>query len=145
MSALIGVFLPEGLNLQGKRQDTISFSSQYQQGRPGGITAHLNASGRLGFDKAEYMGLNVGATDVSLQMNEGLLQITPFSTTVNNGRLNFAGQADFRSKPAFFRIDRPRQIVKDIDINDKTSQKLLRYVNPLFANAVGVSGVANFN
>jgi len=145
LSALIGTFLPEGLKLQGKRRDTISFSSRYEQGQPGGFAAHLNASGRLGFDKAEYMGLNVGPTDVSLQMNEGLLQIAPFSATVNNGRLNFAGQADFRSKPALFKIDKPRQIVKDIDINDKTSQKLLRYVNPLFANAVGVSGVANFN
>ncbi len=145
IGALIGAFMPEGLKLEGKRADTISFSSKYKAGQPNGFLANLNTQAGLGFDRAEYMGLNVGATNVSLQMNEGLLEIAPFNTTVNNGQLNFAGQADFRSKPAFFRIDRPRRIVKDIDINDKTSQKLLRYVNPLFANAIGVSGVANFN
>ncbi len=34
--------------------------------------------------------------------------------------------------------------MKDIKINDQTTQKLLRYVNPIFADAVNVSGIANF-
>jgi hypothetical protein len=37
------------------------------------------------------------------------------------------------------------QIVKDIKINDQTTAKLLKYVNPIFANAFNVSGIANFN
>jgi hypothetical protein len=37
------------------------------------------------------------------------------------------------------------QIVKDIKINDATTRQLLKYVSPIFANAVNVSGIANFN
>lgn len=36
------------------------------------------------------------------------------------------------------------QIMKDIQINDETANKLLKYVNPIFANSIGVTGVANF-
>jgi len=39
----------------------------------------------------------------------------------------------------------PIQIVKDIQINNEMARKLLKYVNPVFANAVNVSGVANFH
>ena len=36
-------------------------------------------------------------------------------------------------------------IIKDIKINDATTKKLLKYVNPIFADAVDVSGIANFS
>ena len=35
--------------------------------------------------------------------------------------------------------------MKDIQINDETTRRLLAYVNPVFADAVNVSGVANFH
>jgi hypothetical protein len=35
-------------------------------------------------------------------------------------------------------------VAKDVQINKETTEKLLMYVNPIFANAVNVSGVANF-
>ncbi|UCF42994.1 MAG: hypothetical protein JSV99_10475, partial [Planctomycetota bacterium] len=56
--------------------------------------AGLNAKGRLGFERAEYMGFDFGRTEVDVQTQNGLLTIAPFSTVVNNGQLNFAGQAD---------------------------------------------------
>jgi hypothetical protein len=37
------------------------------------------------------------------------------------------------------------QIAKDIKVNDETTKRLLKYVNPIFANATNVSGIANFN
>ncbi|MHC4437588.1 MAG: hypothetical protein ACYS3S_09530, partial [Planctomycetota bacterium] len=53
--------------------------------------------------------------------------------------------ADFKQKPALFKAPKPMQIVKDIKINDATTKNLLKYVNPIFADAVNVSGIANFN
>ncbi len=37
------------------------------------------------------------------------------------------------------------QIVQDIKINDKTTKRLLKYLNPIFANATNVSGIANLS
>jgi hypothetical protein len=100
---------------------------------------------KFGFDKAQYMGLNLGPTEVDIQIQNGLLKIAPFATTVNDGQLNFAAQADFKQKPTLLKTSEPMQIVKDININVETTKRLLMYLNPIFANVANVSGIANFN
>jgi len=145
VSTIASPFLPQGLSLAGQRKDSISFASEYPAGQTQQLLTNLNTKGKLGFEKAEYMGLDFGPTEVDVQIRKGLLEIAPFSTTVNNGQLNFAAQADFKKKPTVLKTPEPIQIAKDIQINDTTTKKLLMYVNPVFANAVNVSGVANFN
>ncbi len=145
VSAIAAPYLPEDLTLQGKRKDTITFTSEYPTDQKDKLLANLNAKGKVGFDKAGYMGLDFGPTDVDIQVQNGLLNITPFTTTVNEGQFNFAGGADFKQTPSLFKAAKPMQIVKDIKVNDATTKKLLKYVNPIFADAVNVSGIANFN
>ncbi|MHC4889283.1 MAG: DUF748 domain-containing protein [Planctomycetota bacterium] len=144
VSTLAGPFLPEGLKLQGKRKDAINFTSEYPTGQTDKLLANLNTKAKLGFEKAQYMGLNFGPTEVDIQIQNGLLKIAPFSTTVNKGQFNFAAEADFKQKPTLLRTPGPIEIAKDIQINDETTRRLLMYLNPIFANAVNVSGAANF-
>ncbi len=103
------------------------------------------SSGKLGFTKAEYMGLNFGPTEAEIQIRNDLVRIGPFSTSVNNGEFNFSGEADFKQRPTLLETTGPIEIMKNIQINTETTKKLLMYLNPIFANAVSVSGVANFN
>jgi hypothetical protein len=145
VSTIAAPYLPEDLTLQGKRKDTISFISEYPTGQTDKLMPNLNAKANVGFEKAGYMGLDFGPTDVDIQVQNGLLNIAPFTTTVNEGQFNFAGGADFNQKTALFKTVKPMQMVKDIKINDATTKKLLKYVNPIFADAVNVSGIANFN
>jgi len=146
VSAIVSAFLPQGLKLAGQRQDTINFFCEYPIGQTDKLLANLNTNTtKLGFQKAQYLGLNFGPTEVDIQIQNGLLKIAPFSTSVNNGQLRFAGQADFKQKPAILRTPGPIEVAKDIQINRETTERLLMYVNPIFANAVNVSGVANFN
>ena len=145
LSTIAAPYLPQGLRLTGQRKDNITFTSQYPVNQPDKLLDNLNTSAKLGFQSAEYMGLNVGPTDVDIQVNNGLLKIVPFSTTVNNGQLNFAGEANLKGEPKIFRTPGPLQIVKNIQINDETTRRLLMYVNPVFSNAVNVTGTANFS
>ncbi len=145
MSSFASAFLPQGLSMAGKRQDTITFLSEYPAGRPDQLLANLNSKTKIGFEKAQYMGLYFGATEVDIQIRNGLLEIAPFAAAVNNGKLSFAGRADFKQTPAILKTPGPIEIAKNIQINKETTDKLLMYVNPIFANVVGVSGVANFN
>ena len=145
VSTVVGPFLPPGLKLEGKRKDTITFSSKYPTGQTEKLLANLNTKASLGFDRAHYMGLNLGPTDVNVQIKNGLMTIAPFSTRVNNGKFNFAGGIDFKQKPTLLRTPGPIEIIKDVQINDETTRKLLMYVNPIFANSFNVSGVANFS
>lgn len=137
-------FLPEGLEMAGKREHKIEFAAQYPTGQIDMLLANLNGKANLGFEKAGYMGLDFGPTEVDIQVEKGLMKIAPFSTTVNNGQLNFAAQADFNQKPTLLQTPGPIEIIKDIQINDQTAKQLLAYVNPIFANAVNVTGIANF-
>ena len=145
VSTITGPYLPQGLRLEGQRKDTISFDSTYPTDQKDKLLENLNTKAKVGFAKAQYMGLNFGATDVDFQIQNGLLKIAPFSTTVNNGQLSFASEANLKDKPSLLKTTEPIQIVKDIQINNEMARKLLKYVNPVFANAVNISGVANFN
>ncbi|MHC4271639.1 MAG: hypothetical protein ACYST2_04930, partial [Planctomycetota bacterium] len=87
ISTLTASYLPEGLNIQGQRKDTITFDSQYPAEQPEKLMANLNAEGKVGFDKAEYMGLNIDKTELNVNAQKGLLKINVPPTTVNNGKL----------------------------------------------------------
>ena len=145
VSDIISVFLPEGFQLEGRRKDTIKFSSRYPDAQGDKFLANLSTQSKVGFEKAEYMGLNFGKTEVDVQVQSGLLKISPFTKVVNNGKLNFAGQVDFNRKPAIFTTPGQLKIIENIQINNKTTKKLLAYINPVFADAVNVTGIANFD
>ena len=143
VSTLAAPFLPQGLHLQGHRNDTVTFASTYPTAQPEKLLANLNSNAKTGFAKADYMGLNFGPTEVAVEVQNGLLKIPPFTSTVNNGQINFAGQADFKRKPTLLETPGPMQIIKDVQINDVVSAKLLQFTNPIFAKALNTSGVAS--
>ena len=145
VSKAASAFLPEGLMMEGIRTDTLTLESVYRQDDPDGMMSNMNADMQFGFDKAEYMGLNIGAVDIDVNVKGGLLTISPFTAKVNDGTMNFAASVDFNQKPSLLKIPMPIQIADKININDKTTDKLLKYVNPIFANSVNVRGVADFH
>ncbi len=144
LTGMLSPFMPAGLIIEGKRQDSISFASKYPTKDANLMLANLNAKAKVGFDKAGYMGLNVGTTNVDLKVDKGFMTIAPFTSTVNNGQFNFGGSADFKQKPAIFRTPGQMQIVKDVQINKEMADKLLAKVNPVFFGASSISGTANF-
>ncbi len=141
---MLSPFMPAGLTIEGKRQDSISFASKYPSKDPNQMLANLNAQAKVGFDKVSYMGLNVGTTNVDLKVDKGLMTITQFTSTVNNGQLTFGGSADFKQKPAIFRTPGQMQIIKDVQINKEMADKMLAKVNPIFFGVSSISGNANF-
>ncbi|HBG27605.1 MAG: hypothetical protein A2Y10_15795 [Planctomycetes bacterium GWF2_41_51] len=145
VSSMISPFLPAGLSAQGTRSDTFWFSSTYPKQQPALLKSNLNAKATFGFDSAEYMGLNLGKTDFNVNINKGLMSIAPFTTTVNQGKLNYAADANFRGTPSMMRMPKPMKILDSIQIDRETTDTLLKHVNPLFANALNVSGTLNFD
>ncbi len=124
---------------------TITFPRGYPAGQMEKLLAGLSAKAKFTFKRVRYLGLNFGPAELDIKIENGLFTIAPFSCTVNNGQLNFAGEADFNRKPILLKTPGPIQIATDIQIDDKITEKLLMYVNPIFASAVNVSGVLNFS
>ncbi|MBE3143087.1 MAG: hypothetical protein IMZ61_04085, partial [Planctomycetes bacterium] len=111
IAAMLSPFMPAGLTIEGKRQDSISFASKYPTKDANQMLANLNAQTKVGFDKVGYMGLSVGTTNVDIKVDKGFMTIAPFTSVVNNGQLNFGGSADFKQKPAIFRTPSPMNII----------------------------------
>jgi len=152
VSKMLAAFMPDQLEILGKRSDRITVSSDYRRDVEGSLVQNLTTEANIGFEQAKYMGLDVGTTDVKMQMAKGALAIAPFSTTVNNGMLNFGGVVDMtqqsKLKPTekmiLFKTLGPVDIIKYVQLNDELANKLLARVNPIFKDAIGVTGVANF-
>jgi len=144
-SSLISPFVPSGFSATGKRSDSITFSSYYPKQDPALFTSNLNARTSFGFDSAKYMGLDMGKSEFNVKIDNGLMTIAPFSTTVNQGMFNFGASANLKDKPAMLKTPGPVKLFDKIQINRQTTDTLLRYVNPLFADATDISGVLNFN
>ncbi|MBN1787555.1 MAG: hypothetical protein JW806_04090 [Sedimentisphaerales bacterium] len=144
-SSIISPFTPSGFKATGKRNDSLWFSSTYPKNNPEQLRTNLNAQTTFGFDTAQYMGLDIGKSDFDVKIKDGIMTIAPFSTTVNKGKLNFAATADLTTNPPMLKTTNQMKIFDAIQINQQTTDALLKYVNPLFADAVDISGILNFD
>ncbi|MBN2133674.1 MAG: hypothetical protein JW741_29505 [Sedimentisphaerales bacterium] len=139
------VFLPEKLELTGRSTVNLNFASTYPAEDPNQLLPNLTSRGRVGCDSAKYMGLRFGAIDVNVAVVEGLMRLAPFQTTVNEGQLRFAAQANFKQKPTLLQTPGPLLLAQNVRLNTETTEKLLKFINPIFANMANVSGEANFD
>lgn len=145
VSAFAGPFMPEGLRLVGTNKLPVEFATEYPDGQSEKLFDNLSTKSKLGFEEAHFMGLNFGPTEVQLRIDKGYCVIEPFSTTLNGGEFNFAAEVDLKQKSRLLRTPKPMQMMKNIQINNETANRLLTYVNPIFANCLSVEGVANFS
>ena len=143
LTAMAKPFLPQGLSMEGKRSDKISFSSAYPTAQPEKMVANLNAAAAVGFDKADFMGLKFGPTEMKMDIKQGKAAIDLPDADVNGGKVRFAGNVDFAARPMALTLRKPMQVVENVKIDDVISASLLQYLNPTFARGSNVSGTAN--
>ncbi|MFH1614800.1 MAG: hypothetical protein ABIG61_06925 [Planctomycetota bacterium] len=146
VSGLVSSFLPSQLKIQGRRDDAFQFVSVYPSGQRDKILSNMSGKADFGFDRAEFMGFDFGKVNSGIQIDKGKVHISPFSTTVNKGVFKLPeATADFTQPATVLKVLQPTQIMKDVQINDIATRKLLGYVNPIFANAVNVTGTGNLH
>ncbi len=144
IQGVVADLLPEGLDMAGQRTGHIQFDSTYATADPNGLFASASGRTQFGFDRADYMGLVFGPTDVNAVFDRGVLRVEPFETQVNQGQFSFASTTDFRSNPVLMSLPEPMVMAKHVQVTPATTQQLFRYVNPMFANLARVSGQFNF-
>jgi len=145
LAALASPFLPSELSIQGKRTDSFDFKTTFPTDQGEKKLHNLDASTSFGFDKARYMGFDLGPANLSAVVNKGLLSFQLDDTPLNNGTLRFAGAVDLKQPVPMLKMTKSGAIVENVRINDAITKNLLRFLNPIFANAVNVEGVANLS
>jgi hypothetical protein len=144
VSSMASAFVPQGLTMQGKRTASLEFKSQYPTNEPEKLKQNLSGKASFGFDRAEYMGLEFGQVDTNLKVMNGKLTVEPFSTVLNQGKINFAAEADFNEQPSLLRTTESMLVLDKVRITEGMTKSLLFYLNPFFAEQAGASGIANF-
>ena len=81
---------------------------------------------------------------MTLDIKQGVAAVAIPETTVNGGKLRFAGTVDLREEPMYLRLNAPTAVLENVNINDVIAAQLLTYVNPVFVDARSATGVANF-
>jgi hypothetical protein len=142
-SSMLSFFLPSALKIEGQRKDAINFASNYPSDKTEQLWPNLNATVTTGFDKAEYAGLTAGKVEMNIKAQNGLLNIEPFSTTLNGSKIDFAANADLKAKPVLLKTSQPIK-VENVQINDLVANQILIYFNPIFKNSLDVTGILNF-
>lgn len=145
VSAMASPFLPEGLSLAGKRNDTFTFNSVYPTDNPEQMVAHLNGSGAVGFEQLEYMGLNVGPTDLKMNITGGVMDFNISETTVNEGKLRFAATVDLKEESRMLRLKNPTYVLENVHVTEEMTKKMISRLNPLFVGQSNISGFVNLN
>ncbi|HML73311.1 MAG TPA: AsmA family protein [Anaerohalosphaeraceae bacterium] len=145
VTAMAKPFLPEGLAMEGKRSDKITFASTYPSNDPNAMLANLNANAALGFQKADFKGLKFGATELKLNVKQGQAAIDLPDADVNGGKVRFAGDVNLAQKPMVLKLRQPAAVVENVKIDDVLSANLLQYLHPIFAKSSNVSGTANLS
>ncbi len=145
LTAMAKPFLPQGLQVDGKRNDKISFASTYPTAQPEKLKANLDADAALGFQSADFKGLKFGPTELKLNVKQGLAAIDIPDANVNDGKLRFSGDVNLASEPMKLTLRKPMTIVENVKIDDVISANLLQYLNPIFAKGSGISGTANLS
>ncbi len=142
VTTLASGFLPKDMKLEGKRKDSITFSSEYPADKPDLLFTNLNADVSSGFEKLQYAGVNLGKTEPEIKIENGLMKIEPVTTTINNGKLNFTAQADMKTMPVFLKTTEPVKM-ENFEINYEVARKYLVYLNPIFKDTISVTGKGN--
>lgn len=145
VTTLASPVLPEGLSMTGTRNDKFTFQSTYPADQPEKKMENMQASGGFGFDSADYHGMHVGPTEMKLKADRGVLAVDLSDTKVNDGILRFSGEINLADEPKVLRLRKPMTIIEQVQINDEMTHAFLEYVNPFFAGATRVSGIANFS
>lgn len=142
--AIAAPMLPEGLDISGRQKTQLVFDSKYPTDKPAQLAANLNlAPTTIGFDKASYQGVNLGATKIGLAAKQGVLAISPFQTAVNEGTLDFGGQLDMRTSPMVLTTAATMPKLTNVQLNDVVGGAILPYINPIFADAGQLRGKLN--
>ena len=143
LSAFASAYLPEGLSVKGKRKDAFRFESEYPTDTSDLMFANLDASGGVGFDSADYFGLNFGPTELNMNIRKGVLDFQIPQTVVNEGTLQFAGTIDLNEESKILRLKESMPILDRIHINDRMTNTMLKYLSPVFSGQSNISGFAS--
>lgn len=99
----------------------------------------LNVLGNLGWESASTAGISVGRASVPVRLTETSVLVSPSRIPVEQGIVNLAGEVNYRPGPLWMRVS-PGVVADSIELTPEMTNRWLKYLAPLAANAAQISG-----
>ncbi|MFG0261347.1 MAG: hypothetical protein ACF788_03045, partial [Novipirellula sp. JB048] len=100
----------------------------------------MNILANLGWESGEVAGVKFGRANIPVQLTETSVFVSPSSVPVEQGRVNLAGDVHYRPGPLWMRVA-PGQVAESIRLTPEMTDRWLKYLAPLAANATRVDGM----
>jgi|GEM_PF-2745585 len=154
INALAGPFLPEGLQMAGKKSMPISLTGKLADGE--GFKKFRNlqlAPTTFSYDRIRVKGVDLAAGEIPLKLENGIMPIGPSKLSANGGAFNLVGRVDLtQDLPAFIleKSNVPYELVSNLGINQEVAAGPLRFLPLTWGatgkdlNLVNVTGLVTF-
>ncbi len=132
------------LQLSGKGQRSFQLQGPLLAGTPASdgprwVPAELTGQASVGWEGANYLGMQVGPGQLQSRLRDARLDIDPLDLVVSQGRLLMKPHIDFRRDPALLVLE-PGQVIQQMQISPEMCRSWLKFVAPLLADATRAEG-----
>lgn len=93
----------------------------------------------LGWESGQVAGMEVGQALVPVILTETSFKVEQAQIPINQGKLAFAGQLHYRPGPVWIHLE-PGTTANAIQLTPEMTDRWLKYVAPLVANATRIQG-----
>ena len=104
------------------------------------ILKGLDAEVGVDLTSADAFGLTLGPAPIVVRFKAGKATIDPVQTTLNNGKVDLKPGLTLDEKTGIALTFAPGSSMKDVEINDTVSRRVLTYVAPVLDKATNVNG-----
>lgn len=133
--------LPAGLRLRGKRADGYSVRGPLIS--PLGIDPALRANTRLGWESANAWGLQIGPSELPLELDRTILRLGPLDVPVAGGRIRTSATVPLNAGLTL--TFEQGRVAENISITPEICRQWLRYAMPALAETADLAGTASLD
>ena len=145
INTLLDVYTGRTVQLQGQGQQPLLVrgplfpTSQQTAATSAFISPALQASTRVAWSAGSVLQMPIGGTQVDVIVDQGIAAVQTGEIAFAGGKVQLSPQIDLRSDQPVLYLDKKR-IVDNIALTPETARTMLKYINPLAADATSAQG-----
>ena len=145
INSLLDVYTGRTVQLKGQGEQPLLvrgplFPTSEQTAATGAfISPALQASTRVAWSEGNVVQIPIGGSHVDVIVDQGVAAVQTGEIVFAGGKIQLSPQIDLRSDQPALYLDRKR-ILDNVEMTPETAQTVLKYINPLAADATAAEG-----
>lgn len=134
--------LRDQLGVRGVAQGPIRVRGQLAAPEGESVLAGLTATTATGWEEADVFGVDLGKTELKLELDDGVLEVPAGPIPTTSGTVRVGGSVNLKQSPPLLDIPGQLAVLEGVHITPELARSLLSRFNPLFGRATAIEGKA---